>query len=407
MYCCPALLLQHRNPDWRRCAAAAGHLTKLCENGTVTQTATDCSATGSGSTTLALVWNALDHLNTATRTGTGAVAESYTYDDSGRRIQKTSGTTTTSYLYNGDDIHAEWNGSMAGMPGAVYVHGAGIDNPLLRLTGSTNSPSATEAAYLQDGLGSVIGLANPTGTLTANQRFDAWGNKVSNSGTTPTYGYTGREPDATGLMFYRARYYHPGIGRFASRDPMGMADAVSGYAYVANSPTNLIDPMGLLAQLSGLPGSSAYWGMTADASTGTTRSDASTAGFTQGSQSLRNATPKESSNLPAGFALAATIAVAEPTPIGEIVVGAAIIGYGGYILVDKMATEIKGITERRNLGPQGEVYSLRATQSGEYPNVRGGTVTLNAGDVYKYGETTQPDARYSSQALKATGLGKR
>ncbi|MGV8991376.1 MAG: RHS repeat-associated core domain-containing protein [Thiobacillus sp.] len=247
---------------------ADGRMTKLCEvasGGTVTQPLGDCTASGSGSTTLALVWNALDHLNTATRTGTGAVAESYTYDDSGRRIQKTSGTTTTSYLYNGDDIHAEWNGSMAGMPGAVYVHGAGIDNPLLRLTGSTNSPSATEAAYLQDGLGSVIGLANPTGTLTANQRFDAWGNKVSNSGTTPTYGYTGREPDATGLMFYRARYYHPGIGRFASRDPMGMADAVSGYAYVANSPTNLIDPMGLLAQLSGTTPNAAYWGMTADA----------------------------------------------------------------------------------------------------------------------------------------------
>ncbi|MDP2825171.1 MAG: RHS repeat-associated core domain-containing protein, partial [Sulfuritalea sp.] len=67
------------------------------------------------------------------------------------------------------------------------------------------------------------------------------------SGTIPQYGYTGREPDATGLTFYRARYYHPGIGRFASRDPMGMADAVSPYAYVRNNPINLIDPMGWFA----------------------------------------------------------------------------------------------------------------------------------------------------------------
>jgi RHS repeat-associated protein len=76
------------------------------------------------------------------------------------------------------------------------------------------------------------------------QRFDAWGNRTSASGTIPTYGYTGREPDATGIVFYRARYYHPGIGRFASRDPMGMVDSVSPYAYVNNSPVNFTDPSG-------------------------------------------------------------------------------------------------------------------------------------------------------------------
>jgi RHS repeat-associated protein len=273
---------------------ADGHLTKLCEGGTVTKTSTDCTASGTGATTLALVWNALDHLNTATRTGANAIAESYSYDDQGRRISKTSGATTTSYLYDGDAIHAEWNGSIGGNPAAAYVHGANIDEPLLRLTGATSGPGATQAAYLQDGLGSVVGTANVSGTLTANQRFDAWGNKTASSGTIPQYGYTGREPDATGLTFYRARYYHPGIARFASRDPMGMADSVSPYAYVANSPTNLIDPSGLLAQLTGTPMNAAYWGMLADASfyTGTqtdVRGGGNGGTFTPGQQSLQNA----------------------------------------------------------------------------------------------------------------------
>lgn len=252
---------------------ADGHMTKLCEvstGGTVTKPASDCTATGTGATTLQLAWDALEHLNTATRTGVGAVTESYAYDDSGRRIRKTSGATTTSYLYDGDDIHAEWTGSsISGMPSAVYAHGAGIDEPLLRLTGSTNSPAATEAAYLADGLGSVIGTANTAGTLTANQRFDAWGNKTASSGTIPQYGYTGREPDATGLTYFRARYQHPGLGRFVSRDPMGMADAVSGYAYVGNNPVNFIDPFGLEAQLAAagaLTGKQVYWSMVTDAS---------------------------------------------------------------------------------------------------------------------------------------------
>ena len=235
-----------------------GHLTKLCEGSSATKTATDCTSSGTGATTLALAWNALDHLLTATRTGANAVAESYAYDDSGRRLKKTSSGVTTHYGYDGDDIHAEWAGTLAGMPAAVYVHGVGADEPLLRLTGSTNSPAATQTAYLQDGLGSVIGTANTAGTLIASQRFDAWGNKGATTGTTPTYGFTGREPDATGLTYFRARYQHPGIGRFLSRDPAGMADAVSPYAYVRNSPTNFVDPYGLTAQIA-LPGNqSAY-----------------------------------------------------------------------------------------------------------------------------------------------------
>jgi len=243
---------------------ADGHLTKLCEGTSATKSATDCTSSGTGATTLTLAWNALDHLLTATRTGTNAVAESYAYDDSGRRLKKTSAGTATHYGYDGDDIHAEWSGTLSGMPAAVYAHGVGADEPLLRLTGTTNSPAATQMAYLQDGLGSVIATVNGAGALVSSQRFDAWGNKGATTGTTPTYGFTGREPDATGLTYFRARYQHPGIGRFLSRDPAGMADAVSPYAYVRNNPVNLIDPMGWLASdptvAAVLANKAQYWG---------------------------------------------------------------------------------------------------------------------------------------------------
>jgi RHS repeat-associated protein len=46
--------------------------------------------------------------------------------------------------------------------------------------------------------------------------------------------------------YYRARYYHPGLQRFISEDPIGLAGGDTNlYAYVLNNPTTLVDPSGL------------------------------------------------------------------------------------------------------------------------------------------------------------------
>src|SRR5205814_1542937 len=46
----------------------------------------------------------------------------------------------------------------------------------------------------------------------------------------------------------RARYYHPGLGRFVSEDPIEFeAGDTNLYAYVGNRPTASTDPLGLLA----------------------------------------------------------------------------------------------------------------------------------------------------------------
>jgi RHS repeat-associated protein len=62
------------------------------------------------------------------------------------------------------------------------------------------------------------------------------------------YAYTGREWDPeVGLYFYRARYYDPKVGRFISEDPAGRANGPNLYAYVENSPVDLIDPTGMVS----------------------------------------------------------------------------------------------------------------------------------------------------------------
>lgn len=74
---------------------------------------------------------------------------------------------------------------------------------------------------------------------------------ITNSPLVATsYGFTNREFDSESqMMFYRARYYMPEIGRFIQEDKdpgqIGNPSVVNNrYTYVANKPTSLIDPTG-------------------------------------------------------------------------------------------------------------------------------------------------------------------
>jgi RHS repeat-associated protein len=69
---------------------------------------------------------------------------------------------------------------------------------------------------------------------------------ASGSSSGNELGYTGREDDGTGLNYYRARYYHPGLQRFISEDPIGFVGGDTNlYAYVRNDPATYSDPLGL------------------------------------------------------------------------------------------------------------------------------------------------------------------
>ena len=189
-------------------------------------------------------WDALNQLAQVSK-GTTSVA--YAYDAAGTRLRKVSGGITTQWLYDGQDIYAEY-GTAWTNPSAVYTGSGGIDDPLIKATVTGTGSYGQASYYHADGLGSIVALSNSTDSTTQTQRFDAWGNKIA--GTIPQsaqFGYTGREPDETGLIYYRARYYDPAIARFTQRDPSGMKGGLNRYAYVNNSPVMLTDPWGLKA----------------------------------------------------------------------------------------------------------------------------------------------------------------
>lgn len=212
-----------------------GNLTQQCQDGTVTGTTTACT----GSTATATTFDALNRIAQVTRTG--QATQLYAYDDQDRRIRKTVGSVANDYIYQGQDILAEYANGWT-EPTGFITHGASIDIPLIWQP-AANDPTGPRYFH-QDGLNSVVATTTVAGQ-DATQRYDAWGNRLAGTGQIPLYGYTGREQDGLGYTYYRARYYDPSIGRFTQRDPIELEGGVNLYTYVGGNPVSFNDPAGL------------------------------------------------------------------------------------------------------------------------------------------------------------------
>lgn len=199
-------------------------------NGSLTQASGPSGATTYG----------YDFERRLTRVGLpNSTAVQFAYDSDGLRAQKT-GTSgaVTNYIMSGLQTLLEKSG--AGSTQVRYAPG------LARIT------SGSVDYYLEDRLGSVVGLTDANQNVTDTFRYDAWGNLLHRQGTTnAAYQWVGDEgyyldPDA-GLYLLGLRHYAPATGRFFTRDPLAFAGGDADlYCLAGNEPTNATDPTGLI-----------------------------------------------------------------------------------------------------------------------------------------------------------------
>jgi len=103
----------------------------------------------------------------------------------------------------------------------------------------------------KDDSGTILGVYTYGNDLVKMRRdstdsYYLYGGLVASSGSTEnTRKFTGEDYDVTSsLLYLRARYYDPDVGRFISRDSIGVNGGINLYAYCGNNPVNWVDHTG-------------------------------------------------------------------------------------------------------------------------------------------------------------------
>jgi len=189
-------------------------------------------------------WKNGRQLATVTRNG---VTWTNTYDASGMRTQRVSGSTIYAYIYDGGNLSQMTVGSNA----LIFTYGINGQPMSVNYNG-------TDYYYITNSQGDVVGILNSSGTEVVTYTYDAWGNILSTGGTmASTLGahnpllYRSYVYDReTKLYYLQSRYYNPEIGRFINADDIGYLGAdgtlqsYNLFAYCGNNPVMNVDPNG-------------------------------------------------------------------------------------------------------------------------------------------------------------------
>ena len=172
----------------------------------------------------------------------GPVAMTLTYDPLGRLQTTVTGGATTQYLFSGDQLLAEYDGS-----GTVLRRYTPSQLGEDRILIATDAGAGGAHYLLDDAQGSVLGYVDATGASGAKYAYGPYGEPNSWTGVRPRY--TGQlELPEVSLDYYKARIYDPVRGWFLQTDPAGYDAGLDLYGYTDDDPSNKVDPTGLFGQ---------------------------------------------------------------------------------------------------------------------------------------------------------------
>ena len=195
-----------------------------------------------GTDTTSFTYDIRDHLRVVSHND--QERGQYLFDHQGMRISKTEAGKQTKYVYDGKSVLQQYE-NVADVI-SHYYYG---NSQLMQLHNTTEGLQY----YHLDALGSVVNLTKDDGQVQARYSYDAFGHTRQQTGTSAnSFGFTGHEKDdATGLYYFKARFYDPDTGRFLSQDSYeGTTDtppSLHKYLYAYSNPLVYVDPDGYMS----------------------------------------------------------------------------------------------------------------------------------------------------------------
>src|ERR1043166_2064490 len=169
------------------------------------------------------------------------------YDGLGNRLARTVNGQTRGFVLDrmGAPTQILLETDTNNAPVAYCVYGLGLAQRI-----SSDGAVATYHFNIQ---GSTVALTDSVGDVTDSYAYDSFGVLANANGNSPQpFRYLGRYgiiDDSTGLLYARARYFNPQLGRFLTNDPVTGKDSdnqsLNRYVYALNNPLRLIDVSGL------------------------------------------------------------------------------------------------------------------------------------------------------------------
>jgi len=169
----------------------------------------------------------------------------YGYDHDGRRILKIGADGRRHYTYDQLSVITEADE----MNATVSKYEFGPDQLL-----SLNNRNEGRSFFHLDILGSTVNLTQPNGTARQFIFYDAWGIERDRIGSSANnFTFTGHELDQeTGLIYAKARFYDPDVGRFLSQDNLvgqaGQPPSLNRYQYGLANPLRFVDSTGFQSE---------------------------------------------------------------------------------------------------------------------------------------------------------------
>ena len=181
-------------------------------------------------------------IKVTTTTPSGVSVVEHEYDGLGIRVATITDGDEIRYLYDSNDQLPEV--IEAYRPNGDVVSSATLGYGLVSETRGSETFNP-----VIDYRGSIRNAISSGGSLAGSVNYSGFGLAMEDTLPDLLQGFVGEMVDSSGLVYLRARYMSPELGRFVSADSLDVIDGEperrNDYAYADSDPVNRLDPSGL------------------------------------------------------------------------------------------------------------------------------------------------------------------